>query len=118
MVELAAAGVPVHYLGKRRGFDPRVYPRLRRVMRSFGPAIVHTHSPYATTLAVLGYPIPSVHYMIASLGVTRIEIAPYATYGTPELAASVRDNFTAPARAIPGHNTAGGGTCKKRSCNP
>jgi glycosyltransferase involved in cell wall biosynthesis len=42
--ELAAAGVPVHYLGKRRGFDPRVYPRLRRVMRSFGPAIVHTHS--------------------------------------------------------------------------
>jgi L-fuculose-phosphate aldolase len=63
-------------------------------------AIVHTHSSYATTLAVLGYPIPSVHYMIASLGVTQIEIAPYATYGTPELAASVSDNFAAPARAI------------------
>src|SRR5207247_294749 len=42
--ELAAAGIPVHHLGKRRGFDARVYPRLRRVMRSFRPAIVHTHS--------------------------------------------------------------------------
>lgn len=63
-------------------------------------AIVHTHSPYATTLAVLGYPIPAVHYMVAALGVTQVEVAPYATYGSPELAASVRDTFVAPARAV------------------
>jgi len=82
-------------------------------------AIVHTHSPYATTLAVLGYPIPSVHYMIASLGVTRIEIAPYATYGTPELAASVRDNFTAPARAIliANHGVVAAGTTLKQAAD-
>jgi len=42
--ELADAGIPLHHLGKRRGFDPRIYPRLRRVMGSFRPAIVHTHS--------------------------------------------------------------------------
>ena len=42
--ELDAAGIPVHHLGKRRGFDPRIYPRLRRVMRAFQPAVVHTHS--------------------------------------------------------------------------
>jgi glycosyltransferase involved in cell wall biosynthesis len=41
---LADGGVPVHYLGKRRGFDPRMYVRLARVMRGFQPAIVHTHS--------------------------------------------------------------------------
>lgn len=82
-------------------------------------AIVHTHSPYATTLAVLGYPIPSVHYMIASLGVTRIEIAPYATYGTPELAASVSDNFTAPARAIliANHGVVAAGTTLKQAAD-
>jgi L-fuculose-phosphate aldolase len=82
-------------------------------------AIVHTHSPYATTLAVLGYSIPSVHYMVASLGVTRVEIAPYATYGTPELAASVRGNFTAPARAIliANHGVVAAGTTLKQAAD-
>ncbi len=41
---LQAAGVAAHHLGKRRGFDPRMYPRLGRVMRSFRPAVIHTHS--------------------------------------------------------------------------
>ena len=63
-------------------------------------AIVHTHSPYATTLAVLGLPIPAVHYMIAVARTTEIAIADYATYGTPELARNVRDAFEAPARAV------------------
>jgi L-fuculose-phosphate aldolase len=54
-------------------------------------AIVHTHSLHATTLAILGLPIPAVHYIIASLNTTIVPVAPYATYGTPELAASVRD---------------------------
>jgi L-fuculose-phosphate aldolase len=82
-------------------------------------AIVHTHSPYATTLAILGYPIPSVHYMVASLGVTRIEIAPYATYGTPELAASVSNTFTAPARAIliANHGVVAAGTTLKQAAD-
>jgi L-fuculose-phosphate aldolase len=63
-------------------------------------AIVHTHSAYATTFAVLGRPIPAVHYMIAALRVTQVEVAPYATYGTPELAESVRDVFVRPSRAV------------------
>jgi L-fuculose-phosphate aldolase len=62
-------------------------------------AIVHTHSPHATTLAVLGLPIPAVHYMIAVARCTQIAIADYATYGTPELARNVRDAFPAPSRA-------------------
>lgn len=63
-------------------------------------AIVHTHSGYATTLAVLGLPIPAVHYMIAVLEVAEVAVAPYATYGTEQLARNVRDNFPAPARAV------------------
>jgi glycosyltransferase involved in cell wall biosynthesis len=41
---LAAAGVHVHHLGKHRGFDPRIYPRLLQVVRRFRPHLVHTHS--------------------------------------------------------------------------
>jgi L-fuculose-phosphate aldolase len=63
-------------------------------------AIVHTHSPYATTLAIMGMRIPAVHYMIAILRTTTIEVASYATYGTPELARNVRDAFVAPAKAV------------------
>jgi L-fuculose-phosphate aldolase len=63
-------------------------------------AIVHTHSPYATTLAVLGMSIPAVHYMIAVLRTTTIEVAAYATYGTEELAQNVRDAFVAPSKAV------------------
>ena len=62
-------------------------------------AIVHTHSPHATTLAVLGMPIPAVHYMIAVADTTEVAVADYATYGTPELARNVRDAFRAPAKA-------------------
>ena len=31
-------------------------------------AVVHTHSPKATTLAVMGWDLPAVHYMIALSG--------------------------------------------------
>ena len=50
-------------------------------------AVVHTHSRFATTLACLGWPIPPVHYMLTTLGPDgRIPLAPYALYGTEELA--------------------------------
>ena len=48
-------------------------------------AIVHTHSTYATTLAIAHKDIPACHYMIAAAGGPTIRCAPYATYGTKEL---------------------------------
>ncbi len=50
-------------------------------------AIVHTHSMYATTIAIKGLDIPAVHYMIAAAGGATIRCAPYATFGTAELSA-------------------------------
>jgi L-fuculose-phosphate aldolase len=50
-------------------------------------AIVHTHSPYATALSCAGLGIPAFHYMIALAG-GAIRCAPYATFGTADLAAS------------------------------
>lgn len=48
-------------------------------------AIVHTHSPFATTLACLDSGIPPFHYMIAVAGGHDIRCAPYATFGTQQL---------------------------------
>lgn len=49
-------------------------------------AVVHTHSMFATTLSCLGMEIPAVHYMIAAAGGDTVRCAPYATYGTQQLA--------------------------------
>jgi L-fuculose-phosphate aldolase len=48
-------------------------------------AVVHTHSTYATVLAIAGKAIPACHYMIAAFGGMEIRCAPYATFGTKEL---------------------------------
>ncbi|MXN50756.1 class II aldolase [Shinella sp. AETb1-6] len=52
-------------------------------------AVVHTHSTYATILAMAGKPIPACHYMIAAFGGPDVRIADYARYGTKALSDSV-----------------------------
>lgn len=55
-------------------------------------AIVHTHSPFATTFGAARREIPAVHYVLALLvapGRDTIRVAPYATFGTDELARDV-----------------------------
>ena len=48
--------------------------------------VVHTHSPMATALAcVLEHELPCVHYQLLLLG-GPVRVAPYRTFGTPELA--------------------------------
>jgi glycosyltransferase involved in cell wall biosynthesis len=41
--ELAADDVPAEFLGKGPGVDPRMIPRLARVLASFRPDLIHTH---------------------------------------------------------------------------
>jgi len=48
-------------------------------------AVVHTHSPFATTLACLRRAIPPFHYEIAFAGGEDIRCAEYATFGTQQL---------------------------------
>lgn len=48
-------------------------------------ALVHTHSPYAKTIASLGWDLPPVSYLVAYAG-PNVRCASYATFGTPELA--------------------------------
>jgi L-fuculose-phosphate aldolase len=55
--------------------------------RTDAAAVVHTHPLYASTVSVLVDELPPVHYMIALLG-GPVRVAPYATYGSDELAAN------------------------------
>ena len=52
--------------------------------------VVHTHSLYATALACAGKSLPAVHYMLARAG-KEVPLAPYATFGSPELAQNALD---------------------------
>jgi L-fuculose-phosphate aldolase len=49
-------------------------------------AVLHAHAMFATTLACLRRPIPAFHYMVAVAGGDSIPCAPYAVFGSPELA--------------------------------
>ncbi|WP_018533408.1 class II aldolase/adducin family protein [Streptomyces sp. HmicA12] len=53
--------------------------------RTTARAIVHTHALHATAVSTLVPELPTVHYMAAALG-GPVRVAPYATYGTEELA--------------------------------
>ncbi|MFF0730963.1 class II aldolase/adducin family protein [Streptomyces chartreusis] len=59
------------------------------VYRRYGTgAVVHTHAPMATALSCVLDELPCIHYQLLSLGGS-VRVAPYATFGTPELAESV-----------------------------
>ena len=62
-------------------------------------AIVHTHSEYATIFAALGEPIVPVHYQM-SLSVYEVNCAPYATYGTDQLAQNALKTMGSHDRAV------------------
>jgi L-fuculose-phosphate aldolase len=52
-------------------------------------AIVHTHAPFSTILAIARKPIPAIHYMMAAFGGPDIRVADYACYGTAALSTHV-----------------------------
>jgi glycosyltransferase involved in cell wall biosynthesis len=51
---LSEAGIPVWYLGKRRGFDASMFLAIDKVLRTFRPHVVHSH------LSILRYALPSM----------------------------------------------------------
>lgn len=63
-------------------------------------AVVHCHSRHATILACAGREIPSVHYMVAVGGGSSVPVAPYATFGSAELAEAVVDTLDGRAAAL------------------
>jgi L-fuculose-phosphate aldolase len=56
-------------------------------------AVVHTHAAHATAVSALVPELPLIHYMAGALG-GPVRVAPYATYGTPELAENMLQALT------------------------
>ena len=58
--------------------------------RSDAGAIVHWHAPASTALSCVVTAVPASHYYTMLFGGI-VRVAPYATYGSPELAANVAE---------------------------
>ncbi len=70
------------------------------VHRRFGAgAVGHTHAPYATALACVLEELPCVHYAMLELG-GAVRVAPYRTFGTPELAAGTLEALVGRTAAL------------------
>jgi L-fuculose-phosphate aldolase len=77
------------WFGRRRPSSEWRFHRDVLRSRDEVAAMVHTHSPRATSLACTGRGIPSFHYMVAMAGGADIRCAPYHTFGTQELSDAV-----------------------------
>ncbi|HWX30147.1 MAG TPA: class II aldolase/adducin family protein [Steroidobacteraceae bacterium] len=73
------------WFGRRRPSSEWRFHRDLFRSRDEVAAVVHTHSPKATSLACTGRGIPAFHYMVAAAGGADIRCAPYHTFGTQEL---------------------------------
>lgn len=62
-------------------------------------AVVHTHAPMATALSCVLDELPVIHYQALLLG-GPVRVAPYATFGTAELAEHVRRALEGRAAAL------------------
>ncbi len=66
-------------------------------------AVVHTHAPWSTAVACVLEELPVLHYQQLLLG-GAVRVAPYATFGTPELAAHVRAALAGRQAALMGNH--------------
>jgi len=71
--------------GRRKPSSEWRFHRDLYAARPDAGAVLHAHSPFATSLACLRREIPPFHYMIARFGGDTIRCAGYATFGTQAL---------------------------------
>jgi L-fuculose-phosphate aldolase len=62
-------------------------------------AIVHTHAPRATAVACVVDELPVIHYQLLAMG-GAIRVAPFAAFGTAELASAVTDALDGRSAAL------------------
>ena len=79
----------MHHDGRPAGLrEPSSEWRIHRDIYAARPeaqAILHAHSPFATSLACLRRAIPPFHYMIARFGGDTVRCADYALFGSQAL---------------------------------
>jgi L-fuculose-phosphate aldolase len=73
--------------------------------RTSATAIVHTHAPASTALSCVVDEVPASHYYTAMFG-GPLRVAPYATFGSAELAANVAAALEGRTAALMGNHGA------------
>lgn len=88
--DLATVGLDGSIIDARDGHRPSSETPLHLAVYqgTDARAVVHTHSPFANAVGLVRDELPRVHYAIRALG-GRVRVAPYATFGTQELADNV-----------------------------
>ena len=88
----------MHHDGRPAGLrEPSSEWRIHRDIYAARPeaqAILHAHSPFATSLACLRRGIPPFHYMIARFGGDTVRCSRYEIFGSQELSAAALDAMT------------------------
>ncbi len=82
MVLLDSAGIVLQ--GSKPSSEWRFHCDILKARPEIG-AVLHMHSPFATTLACLHREVPAVHYMIALAGGDSIRCTPYSLFGAQQL---------------------------------
>jgi L-fuculose-phosphate aldolase len=83
--DLVAVALDGESKGERRPSSEWRFHRDIYIHRPEAGAVLHCHSPWATTLACLEKDIPPFHYMVGVAGGPDIRCAPYTLFGTQEL---------------------------------
>lgn len=73
--------------------------------RTAAEAIVHTHAPASTALSCVADEVPASHYYTAMFG-GPVRVAPYATFGSDELARNVAAALEGRTAALMGNHGA------------
>lgn len=108
--ELSAADVGVHDLSGD-AVEAALAPsselplHLTVYTRTGHRAVVHTHAPASTALSTVVDVVPAGHYYTAMFG-GPVRVAPYATFGSPELAEHVSRALEGRTAALMGNHGA------------
>ena len=70
--------------GRRPSSEAPLHTQIYRTTDA--AAVVHTHSPFATTLACVSDVLPAIHYSIHRFGGDTVPVAEYERFGSDELA--------------------------------
>lgn len=103
IVQITLTGAPSSPHSARPSSEWRMHAAILEARPEVG-AVVHAHPPFGTALAVHGRGIPAFHYMIAVAGGDDIRCAPYATFGTAELAEAALQALQGRAACLLAHH--------------
>lgn len=87
--DMAHVGLDGAASGRRKPSSEWRFHRDIYAARPEAGAVVHTHSPFATSLACMDLAIPAFHYMVARFGGKDVRCAEYATFGSQALSDAI-----------------------------